>query len=1012
MNRNIIKALLRLFSLVARSGSDSGRGRIVVENFLRRQLDSEQIDAYLHEFDEHISGLQEKTDEQKERKRTSASSVRVLRICTQINEELTHSQKCIVLVRLIEFLSADGDLSQRDTDFVLTAGTTFNIPDNELEQCVSFAGPHGGPRDKGKWLILSNGNYGGTGESVKVEGLEAEIPVILLESAGICFIRMHGSSLLFLNGQQMKHGSIYSFPQGAVLRGPRIQPVYYSDVMRKFLRPTAEEKFVFAAKQIEYNFPNGKKGLHKFSFSEESGNMIGIMGSSGAGKSTLLNILNGNEMPFAGKVVLNGYDIHEDTKKTEGLIGYVSQDDLLIEELTVFQNLWFNAKLCFSGLSKQDLLKKVHKTLAELGLMEIRDLKVSNPLNKTISGGQRKRLNIALELIREPAVLFVDEPTSGLSSRDSEQIMDLLKELALKGKLVFVVIHQPSSTIFKMFDRLLLLDTGGFPVYYGNPVESVLYFKSLVDHGKATESECRECGNVNPEQIFDMLEARVIDEHGLPTSTRKISAREWNIFFKRSIPPVAEDSFTYVKLPESGFRKLSRVGQFIVFFSRDFIAKLSNAQYMVINLLEAPLLALLMGYLLRYSKSDEYTFYDNLNVPAYLLVCVIASLFFGLTVSAEEIFRDKKILKREKFLNLSRLSYLTSKVAVLFLLSAIQSLTFVIAGHMMMGISGLYWADFLVLFSVSCFANLLGLNISSTFNSAVTIYILIPILIIPQLLLSGVLVRFENLNRDIHPNPAEVPFAADLMASRWAYEALAVNRFMNNPSEKPVFQVNIKISSANYLSNYWVARMEELSVKALEEEIAKKETTRRQALVKEIDKLNSTRQFTVFPSPERIMKPDGFSAIEPELNDWLLYVTALCNQREKEARVEKDRILRDKGFDIGAFKEKYTNAQLVRLLTYSDNFDKIKWQNDGTLSREFEPVYSIPVKGVFAAGHFYAPYKRVFNAIVPTLWANMMIVWFMTAVLFFLLRIDGLKNLMQLIEKGMKRLRWNSGAGR
>src|SRR5690606_10976686 len=120
------------------------------------------------------------------------------------------------------------------------------------------------------------------------------------------------------------------------------------------------------------------------------------------------------------------------------------------------------------------------KMLLTLGLADSRDLKVGNPLEKTISGGQRKRLNIALELIREPSVLFVDEPTSGLSSRDSENIMDLLKELALKGKLVFAVIHQPSSDIFKMFDKLIIMDTGGYPIYYGNPVDSIIYFKKLV----------------------------------------------------------------------------------------------------------------------------------------------------------------------------------------------------------------------------------------------------------------------------------------------------------------------------------------------------------------------------------------------------------------------------------------------------------------------------------------------------------------------------------------------------
>src|SRR6185295_3768448 len=154
-------------------------------------------------------------------------------------------------------------------------------------------------------------------------------------------------------------------------------------------------------------------------------------------------------------------------------------------------------------------------------------------LQNIISGGQRKRLNIALELIREPAVLFVDEPTSGLSSRDSENVMDLLKQLAISGKLVFVVIHQPSSDVFKMFDKLLILDMGGYPIYFGNPSDALIYFKTKANYADADEGECGTCGNINPEQIFTIIESKVLDEFGNLTSTRKITPGEWNQFYEK-----------------------------------------------------------------------------------------------------------------------------------------------------------------------------------------------------------------------------------------------------------------------------------------------------------------------------------------------------------------------------------------------------------------------------------------------------------------------------------------------
>ena len=132
-----------------------------------------------------------------------------------------------------------------------------------------------------------------------------------------------------------------------------------------------------------------------------------------------------------------------------------------------------------------------------------------------------------MELIREPTILFVDEPTSGLSSVDSETVMNLLKEQTDRGKLVIINIHQPGSDLYKMFDKIMIIDKGGYQIFYGNPSEAIVYFKTKASYANAREDQCIACGNVNSDQLLQIIEAKVINESGKHTHIRKVSPKEW-----------------------------------------------------------------------------------------------------------------------------------------------------------------------------------------------------------------------------------------------------------------------------------------------------------------------------------------------------------------------------------------------------------------------------------------------------------------------------------------------------
>lgn len=1018
MSERILKALMQLFSIVSEANEISDNSRTIVESFLKQQLNQQLVDEYLKLYDEFIEAKNQKSDSEKKRKRTSVNSVKVLLICTQINEELAQKQKIIVLIRLLEFIYANKEASEQELEFVNTVSETFNIPKEEFDLCLAFVhNTIDAKIDSPSVLIINNTKENELKQSRHIysESILGELRVIKIETVNMFFVRYFGNSELYLNGILINKSRSHILNQGSSIRSSRVQPIYYSDIISAFFKDDNAEKIVFNVENLTYKFKGGNMGMHHFSFSEESGRMVGIMGASGAGKSTLLNLLNGTYMPTTGQITINGIDIHREPEKIEGVIGYVSQDDLLIEELTVFQNLFYNAKLCFDNLNDEQISKRVLDVLISIGLDQAKDLKVGSPLEKTISGGQRKRLNIALELIREPAVLFVDEPTSGLSSRDSENIMDLLKELALKGKLVFVVIHQPSSEIFKMFDNLLILDTGGYPIYNGNPVDAVVYFKELVHHVNSSESECITCGNVNSEQIFNIIESRVVDEYGNTTTNRKILPTEWYKFYLEKIEKATSTFKRLTEKPNITFSIPNKFKQFKVFIVRDVLSKLTNKQYLLINFLEAPILAFILAYLVRYYNSDVnnalgYIFRENENVPAYIFMSVIVALFVGLTVSAEEIIRDQKIRKREKFLNLSKGSYLFSKISIMFIISAIQTMSFVLIGNTILGIDGMNITYWLVLFTTSCFANMMGLNISASFNSAVTIYILIPFLVIPQLLLSGVIVKFNKLNPTITLQD-KVPFVGEVMASRWAYEALAVHQFRDNKFEKQFYKLDKELKVVEFKKNFWLAKLREklsttqnnISDDSKKEEITNNLKLLQNEITKELDR-NPKIKFADLDNltPEKVNATvfNNTKNYLQELNNYYL-------KKYKKANSKRDKLASELNKDTEAkelfikMKDRYTNDALSDFVKDKNEMNKII-ELDNQLYQKADPVYLSP--DGFRA-HFYAPEKKVFGTYIDTYWVNIAVIWFMSIILAFTLYFDVLKNFILGIEKLIEKIK-------
>ena len=1017
MSEELLKAIIQLFAIVAKERITDDE-RTNIKEFLSLHLNQEAIRYYLNLFDEFVKanrkvGVSDLGNVDEETLQFVDDWAKIMQISKKVNQALTMQQKAVLVVKIIELVFADGQISERQGNLIFYIGEALKIPLKDLQAMRTFViGQDSDELNLKNILIIDEGSgeLHHSGPRIISKNLTGLIAVLRLGEVETYFIKYLGITSLYLNSQQLKSRKVDVFPTGSTIRGSKIEPIYYSDIVGKFLFEESDTEISFIAEHIFFHFKSGRAGLQNVTVSEKGGKLIGLMGASGSGKSTLLNVLNGAEKPSSGRVLINGIDIHEHPEKVEGIVGFIPQDDLLMDDLTVFENLYFAARLCFGHYSKEQITACVERVLTSLGLSETRDLKVGSPLEKTISGGQRKRLNIGLELLREPAILFVDEPTSGLSSRDSENIMDLLKELALRGKMIFVVIHQPSSDIFKMFDTLIILDVGGFQIYYGNPVESVNYFQEIMNTATKTPGECPECGNINPEQVFNVIETRVVNEFGRFTNTRKVSPGQWYQYFKQKIKisriEEVKDPLPVTQKIPNWFKQLA------VFIQRDVLSKAANTQYMLVNLTLSPVLALFMAYFVKYYdvigvEVPKYTFYDNFNIPVYFFMSVVVALFVGLIVSAEEIFRDRKILQRERFLHLSRSSYLTSKVIVLFFISAVQTITFIFVGNAILQIPLSEMRYWWILFSCSCFANLLGLNISAAFDSAVTIYILIPVLVIPQLIMSGVVVNFDKFNPAVG-KPNGIPVLGELMTSRWAFEAFMVTQFKDNPFERQFYEFDQKERVAEYKRVYLVPKLESKLAEVLNERRHWRDENYT-PVVKALDLLRNEITYELenvgvqkFPEVERLRTGKFDSIVSAKTKEFLFVLKKYYAIRSGNAKQEREALVTrltdtpEKRELFERMRLRYENKRVISMVENSDEMTRIvEW--NGRLVQKFYPIYfqdHHPQNIFDFQANFFVPTKQFMGKTFDTFYFNLAVIWAMTVILYVTLYFDLLKKLV------------------
>ena len=953
----LLSSFLSLFALFGKKEQvDEAWAKTMLVSFLRHHFGIRNIDTYLGLYDD-MRGAYELMDDENLDTQGIVTS-----ICSELHGKIRPSEAAMLLLRLMEFCDYRPGHSD---ELFQTMAKTFQVSEATFKNFVDFVAG----KESRDVLVHHLPDTDGTLKT-------------LLSPSGTLLFTYTGKDKVMLNDVPVLSGSFQVWLQSSVLKGKNGAPIYFSNILGAYkkARGESDEKQVaveFCGRDINFRFPNSDNGMHDLSFTLHQGELLAIMGGSGTGKTTLLSLLNGSLTPQEGTITINGHSITEPEAKA--LIGFVPQDDLLIEELTVYQNLWFTAKLCFEGMSEAELDRRVMKTLKDLGLDAAKDLKVGSAINKYISGGQRKRLNIALELIREPAVLFLDEPTSGLSSADTEKVINLLKEQTFKGKLIIVNIHQPSSDVYKLFDRLWLLDKGGYPVFDGNPIDAITYFKEAANYADAETSACPTCGNVNPEIVLNIIDEKALNSSGEISDERKMTPQEWHELYLKNREKQPE--ITVSKVPHSDQKKPGALKQLGIFLHRNIRTKITNIQYLCITLLEAPLLALVCALLTRYAPPEGYSVMDNKNLVSYFFMAIIVATFLGMSGSAEEIIKDRALLKREKFLQLSYTSYIGSKIIYMAIVCMIQTLLFILVGNFVMELQGLFGTWWLILFVTALLSSLVGLLLSQCLSSIVAIYISIPILLIPQILLCGLVVSFSDLTPK--STTGNVPVIGDLIPSRWAYEALAVTSFTDNAYKAPFFELDKKKYENQYYNMGFLDELQSQLETMKDEEKRGKE-------------VNPSHMETIRMNLPELTDYCGMDAYKGDysyesLRQYMKEAERILSKRSNETTLKADRLMaemvREQGKDaVLELKREHYNLNLEDCVIGANQKRMLDVIDNHIVART-GIIYLTP-KSKVGRAPFYSSEKILGSWHIKTLWYNLGILLLMSIVIAIFLFVD------------------------
>lgn len=917
-------------------------------------------------------------------------------IVQKINSELNEEERIVFFLSFLELikldkrveteelqfaeiLSVELHISRKDYKnsliFILSEQTDNSLEENQDFLLISAQKNNNSDELEGSWIEQNRPRNQERKMYLIRESLEGEVLILRLHGSHFIVGRYFGNEALLLNNRKYLPGNFFLIGQFDQLKIGSEVKLSYQEIIAGFRSGYPHSLLKFTGDNVSTKASGNIIRIAPFNFCEEPGHLVLVLCNNSIESKNLSLLLTGQIPLSSGKICLNGHNIYSDRYRVHKMIGLVPRENIFDENVSIYENLRFSARLSFPGYSEQKVGQIVNQTIQSFGLTEFSHVPIRKINHGMPSEYLKILINTSIEIIRDPFILVLDIPLEKLNSTNAEEFCNILKTESNKGKLIFVTSTNAGNCILKKIDRMWIFDSGGYIIYRGLAGNVLNYFQNAGNNLAAESDVCPICGNLNADQLYQIIHAKVIDNQGKITHSRRISPEEWYNIYKRKVEAGESPSESRKVIPSYASSIPNVNLQFSAYLKKHFLSLISNPRKYLMVLTGGLIIAFLTAGLLRYDWSDNYQFSQHEFLPLLFFLNTIICFVTGAVIGLNFTLDDKIHLAYDHFKNYSFFSYLNVKYLLLTIQSLIFSLLFTYITDSISGISSLFLVNWLIYFSTFFIGGSIGLFLGYIGYQLRNSIFITAILLVLNVLFSGYILPYNSLPKQL-ASDKYVPAFAEIFPGRWAYEALIVRQAKDNKYQKMLFQVEQQISDLTFKTNVLIPKLQEQLYNSKQ---SSSKPLNFRIFYKDLKEINN-RYPEIYPFEflEELNEVTIKEYVITELEEYMRFIQFQLYEKLEVSLDRKNKLRNSLKDSLG--QENYTKLLKSNFNVPLQMYVSAKKpgrnfiETDGEIIQTDEPIYRLPDNN-FGRSHFFAPQKLMNGFYYDTTYFNLFALW-------------------------------------